>query len=64
MSFIADTGIKDSLENVRQYNLLVKDFPIGELVKAVDLERVREAVEMIFVHFTKKVRLFHTDVIS
>ena len=55
VSFIADTGIKDCMEMVLKYNLLMKDFPINDLLSAPDLEKIRDSVEAIFTHFTKKV---------
>jgi dynein heavy chain 1 len=55
VSFIADTGIKDAIENVLKYNQLMKDFPINELLSATDLDKIKEALQSIFSHFIKKV---------
>jgi dynein heavy chain 1 len=57
VSFIADTGIKEATDRVAKYNQLMKDFPINELLSAVDLERIAEAIDVIFGHFNRKLKL-------
>jgi dynein heavy chain 1 len=57
VSFIADTGIKEATDKVAKYNQLMKDFPINELLAAVDLERIKEAIDLIFSHFNRKLKL-------
>lgn len=55
VSFIADTGIKDSLDRVQKYNLLMKDFPVCSLLEAADFDAIGAALDSIFSHFNKKV---------
>jgi hypothetical protein len=57
VSFIADTGIKETTEKVLKYNLLMKEFPINELLTATDLDKIQQAIKMIFTHFIKKLKL-------
>jgi dynein heavy chain 1 len=57
VSFLADTGLKASTEKVSKYNLLMKEFPINELLSAPDIERVGDSLVQIFQHFNKKLRL-------
>ena len=56
VSFDADTGLKDAFETVQKYNQLMRDFPIEELLSATSLQKVREALDMIFAHINKKLR--------
>ncbi|CAG8791988.1 1810_t:CDS:2, partial [Cetraspora pellucida] len=57
VSFIADTGLKEAKEKVHKYNQLMKDFPLGELLSAPDVMKIQDALNVVFVHFTKKMRL-------
>ncbi|ORX39193.1 dynein heavy chain, N-terminal region 1-domain-containing protein [Kockovaella imperatae] len=57
VSFIADTGLKEAADVVHKYNVLMKDFPLDELLAATDLEKVRDAVSLIFAHLNKKLKL-------
>ncbi|KAH9983281.1 cytoplasmic dynein heavy chain 1 [Russula compacta] len=57
VSFIADTGLKDATDNVHKYNQLMKDFPLNELLSAPDLEKIQEALILIFGHINRKLRL-------
>lgn len=41
------------MATVNDYNPLMKDFPINDLLSATELERIRVAVEMIFNHLRK-----------
>ncbi|KAI8852562.1 dynein heavy chain and region D6 of dynein motor-domain-containing protein [Chytridium lagenaria] len=36
VSFLADTGLKESTEKVQKYNQLMRDFPLNELLSATD----------------------------
>ena len=45
-SFDTDTGLKQALATVNDYNPLMKDFPINELLSATELERIRSAVQV------------------
>ena len=55
VSFDSDTGLKEALETAKDYNLLMKDFPLNELMSAVDLVKITMAVTSIFNHL-KKIR--------
>ncbi|PWN18755.1 cytoplasmic dynein heavy chain 1 [Microstroma glucosiphilum] len=57
VSFLADTGLKDCTEKVNNYNLLMKDFPLNDLLSATDLSKARDAVLSIFSHLNKKLRI-------
>ncbi len=46
LSFDTDTGLKQALATVNDYNPLMKDFPINELLSATELERIRSAVQV------------------
>ena len=53
VSFDTDTGLKQALAMVNDYNPLMKDFPINDLLSATELERIRSAVIGIFNHLRK-----------
>ncbi|XP_050421392.1 dynein heavy chain, cytoplasmic isoform X3 [Adelges cooleyi] len=53
VSFDSDTGLKTALATVNDYNTLMKDFPINDLLAATDLDRIRVAIEHIFIHLRK-----------
>ena len=71
VSFIADTGLKEAADIggcrparatadaliVHKYNVLMKDFPLDELLAATDLDKIQEAVYLIFAHINKKLKL-------
>lgn len=57
VSFMSDTGLKEALEKVQKYNILMKDFPLNELLSATDLGKIQDAVILIFSHFIKKLKL-------
>ncbi|VDB86807.1 unnamed protein product [Peniophora sp. CBMAI 1063] len=57
VSFIADTGLKDATDVVRKYNLLMKDFPLNELLSAPDLDKTGEALALIFTHIIRKLKI-------
>ncbi|KAJ2009178.1 dynein heavy chain [Coemansia thaxteri] len=57
VSFRTDTGLKEAAERVMRYNVLMKDFPINELLAATDVSRISAAIEMIFAHVNKKLKL-------
>ncbi|PWA00630.1 hypothetical protein BB558_003315 [Smittium angustum] len=57
VSFMADTGLKEATELVLKYNVLMKDFPLNDLLAATDMNKICEGVEAIFVHINKKLRL-------
>lgn len=39
-----------------KYNVIMKDFPINELLSAADIERIRDSLVLIFSHFLKKLK--------
>ncbi|XP_063237430.1 dynein heavy chain, cytoplasmic isoform X2 [Bacillus rossius redtenbacheri] len=53
VSFDTDTGLKQALATVNDYNPLMKDFPINDLLSATELDRIRSAVQLIFAHLRK-----------
>lgn len=57
LSFTADTGLKDTTETVQKYNQLMRDFPLDELLSATSLQRVHDALNLIFSHLNKKLRI-------
>ncbi|KIP08567.1 hypothetical protein PHLGIDRAFT_34940 [Phlebiopsis gigantea 11061_1 CR5-6] len=57
VSFIADTGLKDATDTVHKFNQLMKDFPLNELLSATDLDKIQEAVILIFGHLNRKLKL-------
>jgi len=59
VSFQNDTELKKTAEMVNSYNLLMRDFPLNELLSATSLARIEEALNQIFQHLNKKLRLCH-----
>ncbi|KAH5246879.1 dynein heavy chain [Parastagonospora nodorum] len=57
VSFSADTGLKESTDLVQKYNQLMRDFPLDHLLSATSLQAVQEAVNSIFGHMNKKLRI-------
>ena len=57
VSFIADTGLKEATDVVHKYNLLMKDFPLNELLSATDLDKIQDALLAVFNHINKKLKL-------
>lgn len=53
VSFEADTGLKAAIEQVANYLLLLRDFPIQDLLAATSLEGVQGAIRTIFGHLKK-----------
>lgn len=53
VSFDTDTGLKQTLAMVADYNPLMKDFPINDLLSATELDKIRQAVQSIFNHLRK-----------
>ncbi|ODH44999.1 dynein heavy chain, cytoplasmic [Paracoccidioides brasiliensis] len=57
LSFSADTGLKETTETVQKYNQLMRDFPLDELLSATSLNKVHDALNLIFSHLNKKLRI-------
>lgn len=55
VSFDSDTGLKEAIEIAKDYNLLMKDFPLNELMSATELNKITLAIQSIFNHL-KKIR--------
>lgn len=53
VSFDTDTGLKQALAMVADFNPLMKDFPINDMLSATELDRIRAAVQSIFSHLRK-----------
>lgn len=49
------TGLKQAVETVNDYNPLMKDFPLNDLLSALELDKIRQALMAIFTHL-KKIR--------
>lgn len=56
VSFFSDIEIKEAMATAADYNKLMKDFPLHELLVAENLEKVEEAIVLILNHL-KKVKL-------
>lgn len=53
VSFDADTQLKEALAKVNDYNPLMKDFPLDDLLSATDLDKLSSALLGIFNHLRK-----------
>ncbi|KAL0969613.1 hypothetical protein UPYG_G00229830 [Umbra pygmaea] len=53
VSFDTDTGLKQAVETVNDYNPLMKDFPLNDLLSATELDKIRLALVAIFTHLRK-----------
>ena len=53
VSFENDTGLTQALATVHDYNPLMKDFPINDLLSATELDQIRTSVQAIFTHLRK-----------
>ena len=53
VSFDTDTGLQQALATVNDYNPLMKDFPLNDLLSATELDRIRVALQAIFTHLRK-----------
>jgi dynein heavy chain 1 len=42
---------------VYNYNQLMKDFPLNELLSATDLDKIQESLFLIFGHINRKLKL-------
>ena len=56
-SFISDTGLREAKDIVHKHNILMKDFPLDELLAATDLTKIHDAVVQNFGHINKKLKL-------
>lgn len=51
--FYVNLGLKQALETVNDYNPLMKDFPLNDLLSATELDKIRQALVAIFTHLRK-----------
>ena len=63
LSFLPMTGLKQALEKVNEYNPLMKDFPLHDLLAASELDQINIALQAIFNHM-KKIRNTRYPVVS
>ena len=56
VSFYADTGLKEALDTVQKYNLLMREFPMDDLLAATTLQKVQDSLDTIFGHLNRKLR--------
>ena len=52
-TYMIVTGLKQALATVNDYNPLMKDFPLNDLLSATELDRIRVALQAIFMHLRK-----------
>ena len=52
---VFNSGLKQALATVNDYNPLMKDFPLDDLLAATELDKIRAALSAIFTHL-KKIR--------
>ena len=52
-SFESDPGLKQALDTVNDYAPLMKDFPLNDLLSATELDRIKNALQLIFTHLRK-----------
>lgn len=57
VSFHADTGFKEAAEKVQKYNQLMRELPLEELLSATALDKITGALEHVFNHMNKKLRV-------
>ncbi|POS87247.1 cytoplasmic dynein-like protein 1 heavy chain 1 [Erysiphe pulchra] len=57
VSFRIDTGLNEASDKVQKYNQLMRDFPLDELLSATSLSKVQDALNQIFAHLNKKLRI-------
>lgn len=55
--FISYRSFETHSEVVHKYNQLMKDFPLNELLSAPDLDKIQEALVLIFGHINRKLKL-------
>lgn len=48
-----NAGLKQTLAMVNDYNVLMKDLPLNELMAATDMESIKNALANIFTHMKK-----------
>jgi dynein heavy chain 1 len=56
-SFSSDTRLKETKDKVQRYNQLFHGFPIEEMLSATSVEKLRDALDDVFTHLNKKLRI-------
>ncbi|KAK4963385.1 dynein heavy chain [Elasticomyces elasticus] len=56
-SFSSDTQLSQTKEMVQKYNTLFHGFPVEELLSATTVEKLRDALDDLFSHLNKKLRV-------
>ena len=56
-SFQSDTGLKEAKDRVQRYNQLFHGFPIEEVLNAISVEKLQDAISQVFGHLNKKLRI-------
>ena len=54
LSFDSDTSLEQVVRTVNDYNWLMKDFPLNDLLAATELSKLKAAIGSIFQHFKKE----------
>ncbi|KAI8447530.1 dynein heavy chain, N-terminal region 1-domain-containing protein [Phakopsora pachyrhizi] len=57
VSFLASTGLKEASGNVHKYNVLMKNFPLNELLLAIKLDKIHNLLVQISGHINKKLKV-------
>lgn len=53
MSFEQDSGLRQAMEVVQNTNVLMRDFPLNDLIGAISVEQLTLAVRTVFSHMKK-----------
>ena len=56
-SFSSDTKLKETKDKVQKYNTLFHGFPIEEMLSATSTQKLRDALDDVFSHLNKKLRV-------
>ncbi|KAF2861004.1 hypothetical protein K470DRAFT_257348 [Piedraia hortae CBS 480.64] len=56
-SFSSDTKLKETKDMVQKYNSLFHGFPVENLLSATSVAKLRDALDDLFIHLNKKLRL-------
>ncbi|KAJ8608536.1 hypothetical protein MRB53_039590 [Persea americana] len=53
---LQDTGLRQTKDKVKSYSLLMRDFPLDDLLSATTLDKAADAVIQIFGHLNRRIR--------
>ncbi|KAI0984717.1 hypothetical protein GJ496_002628 [Pomphorhynchus laevis] len=48
LAFDSDTGLKETVDRARNYNILMKDFPLNDLLSATEITKMKLPIQTIF----------------